>query len=235
MGRRSKSDASVGDPTPWDVIFFDFDGVLVDSLPVKDAAFRALFRDESAAARREILAYHRREGGLSRHVKFRHIHRVILRRRLSRRGAARLSRLFRENVEERVARRPLVPGTRAFLHRWSRVARLFVVSGSPQAELRRLIRRLKLDAYFGSRIYGSPPEKTALLRRVIRRHRVSASRALFVGDSRNDAEAADACGVAFVARRSRKGDWVRHRGPVVRDMYDLGRWMDRSPGGVGCR
>lgn len=212
---------------PWDSVFFDFDGVLVDSLPVKDAAFKVLFRNESLAHRRAILAYHRREGGLSRGKKFKYIFREILHRPLTKITAVALAQRFEEWVEDRVAQQPLVRGTRPLLRFLMSRARLHVVSGTPEAELRRLVRRMNLIGFFRGGVYGSPPDKTRILKRLLTKG-VMPSRALFVGDSRNDMEAARQCGVPFIARRSRRGDWRGHRGIIVRDMAQLQRRLTRK-------
>jgi len=59
------------------VILWDFDGVLMDSNAVRDLGFEkvlAEFPPEQVAA---LLDYHRKNGGLSRYVKFRYFFQTI--------------------------------------------------------------------------------------------------------------------------------------------------------------
>jgi len=64
-------------------IAFDFDGVLVESVDVKNRAYARLFEKEGAELVRSILTYHLKNGGVSRFVKFQTIYREILERPLS--------------------------------------------------------------------------------------------------------------------------------------------------------
>ncbi len=64
-------------------LFFDFDGVIVDSNSTKTAAFRALFKDYKEQVIAEIVAYHRRHGGISRVEKIRYAHQHIIKQPLT--------------------------------------------------------------------------------------------------------------------------------------------------------
>ena len=70
-------------------IFFDFDGVIIDSVGVKTNAFMEIFKDHPRH-REEILAYHQLNGGLSRYIKIRYIYEKILKKELSDEGLERL-------------------------------------------------------------------------------------------------------------------------------------------------
>ncbi len=58
-------------------LILDFDGVIVESLPLKAAAFKKVF---SFAPEHldEIIAFHLENGGMSRYDKFRYIYANIL-------------------------------------------------------------------------------------------------------------------------------------------------------------
>jgi beta-phosphoglucomutase-like phosphatase (HAD superfamily) len=55
-----------------ETIIFDFDGVILESVTVKTEAFRELFSSEPDCPD-EIVEFHKRNGGMSRYDKFRHV------------------------------------------------------------------------------------------------------------------------------------------------------------------
>lgn len=181
-----------------DAIFFDFDGVLVESLDIKTAAFRALFADHPEHVD-TIARYHLENLGLCRYDKFRWVYRMLLRRPLTPRVMGRLGRAFSCLVLDGVLGCPLVAGTREFLETFAPRAQLFVVSATPDAELRRIVERRGLTDYFQA-VRGGPRSKRDLLAQLLRRHGLDAGRCVFVGDAPADAAAARANGIPFVQR-----------------------------------
>ena len=50
-------------------VLFDFDGVIIDSMPIKTEGFRKVFEGFEPAAVEKLLDYHNLNGGLSLYVK----------------------------------------------------------------------------------------------------------------------------------------------------------------------
>lgn len=179
-------------------IILDFDGVVVESNDIKAAAFDTLFADAPGRLV-EIQDYHRTNGGISRRVKFRHIHEKILGRSYDAEIEASLAAQFSTLVEDQVVQAPFVPGAREFLDRAQRRYRLFIASGTPESELLRILTRRGLLSFF-VRAYGSPTTKPVIIREVCRIHGLRPHEVVFVGDGSSDLEAARETGVTFVAR-----------------------------------
>ena len=59
-------------------ILWDFDGVILDSMSVRDWGFRNIFKDYAEEQVSELITYHRINGGLSRYVKIRYFYEVLL-------------------------------------------------------------------------------------------------------------------------------------------------------------
>ena len=57
----------------FEAIFFDFDGVLVESVDIKTTAFARLYAGHGEPVADAVVAYHRQNMGTSRFVKFRYI------------------------------------------------------------------------------------------------------------------------------------------------------------------
>lgn len=178
-------------------IVFDFDGVILQSVDIKTRAFEALFASEAPEARARIVGYHLANGGISRFEKFRYAYHEVLRRPLPPEEEKALGDRFNALVEEAVSVCPWVPGAREFLEARHRRLPLFVASGTPQAELRRIVERRALAGFFRG-VYGTPDKKDAILRAVASALPCEPRDLLMVGDARNDYDAARAVGAAFL-------------------------------------
>lgn len=185
------------------VVVLDFDGVIVESADLKEDAFVRLFPDhpDQHAAIRE---YHLRHAGISRHVKIPHIRESLLGQPPDQAEAGRLAERFREIVERQVLSAAFVPGAREFIEAAAGRYRLYVASGTPENELRRITERRGIARYFTD-VFGSPEEKPSILRRILEAEKAPPSAVVMVGDGETDRDAAEAVGVRFVARTSPDG------------------------------
>src|SRR5262245_21822003 len=146
-------------------IFFDFDGVILESAHIKTKAFSQLFGNWPDKLD-EILKYHIRHAGVSRYVKFRHIYEYIVRLPYSKEIEMKLGREYSKLVLEEVKKAPFVPGVEAFLDEFSQQMPLFIVSGTPQAEFNDVVKLRGLVKYF-QKVRGFPPEKEILLKNIM--------------------------------------------------------------------
>ena len=202
-------------------VAFDFDGVIVESVAVKTHAFARLFEDEGAAVVSQVVAHHLAHGGVSRVEKIRYAYQEILRRPLSAERLQLLSERFRQFVFEGVVRAPWVPGAlEAIRVLHASGLSLYVVSGTPEDELREVVARRALASYFTG-VYGSPTTKDVLLSRVLG-GRLQPNERLFVGDAMTDFAGAQATRVRFVARATSDGpDWSALGVPAMNDLAGL--------------
>ncbi|MBI4707956.1 MAG: HAD family hydrolase [Candidatus Omnitrophica bacterium] len=194
------------------VIIFDFDGVIAESLDVKTKAFRQLFKDypEKVDA---IAEFHLENGGMSRFDKFRYIYKIILKEELDNETFLRLCQDFKMLVVDEVVNSVLVKGVKEFLEFYKKELPMFVVSATPQDEIIEIVKRKNLLDYFHG-IYGSPEKKENLIRRILSNGYL-AKQTLFIGDSKNDYQAAEETGVLFAARISNdKSEWLRNANAI---------------------
>ncbi len=180
-----------------DAIFFDFDGVLVESIKIKADAFMRLYAEFGAPVVRQVMEHHRAHEGISRIDKIRHCHKEILGVELTERDLAALGRRYSSLVEDAVVACDWVAGAQDFLEA-ARVP-LFVVSGTPEPELRRVVELRGMARYFRS-VHGSPRGKGAIVAELLAEGKFDAARSLFVGDAMADLEAAQANQVPFIGR-----------------------------------
>jgi phosphoglycolate phosphatase-like HAD superfamily hydrolase len=76
---------------------------------------------------------------------------------------------------------------------------LFVVSGTPEDEMRQIVHLRGLEHLFAG-VYGSPSSKSANIQRIQSDHGLSSEGLLVVGDALSDYEGARALALPFVAR-----------------------------------
>ncbi|MCU0838706.1 MAG: HAD hydrolase-like protein [Rhodospirillales bacterium] len=186
-------------PNQTQAVIFDFDGVIVESADIKTAAFRALYRPHGAAVEAAAVAHHLANGGISRRKKIRHIHREHLGISLDQAELDRLCALFSSLVEDAVVAAPAVPGALPLLAHLAERAPRFVVSGTPEPELKRIVARRGLTDMF-TEVHGSPREKPPIIRDLLARYGLAPAAVLFIGDALTDWRAAKETGVRFVGR-----------------------------------
>lgn len=200
-------------------IIFDFDGVILESIEVKTRAFAELFSDYPQQIN-EIVNFHLANGGMNRFDKFEHIYHNILHRPLESAERQRLGDRFAELVFDKVCKAPFVAGAQEFLSKYYKKLSLFVVSATPQNELRAIIAARKMQLYFTD-VLGAPASKTDNIRKIMHDNKLQAEELLFVGDAQADYEGARASDVPFVGRlHSGQNDPFNHL-PVEQKISDL--------------
>lgn len=183
----------------------DFDGVVVESVELKNRAFGELFRDSHPGKVDEVVAFQVAHVGLSRFEKFPLIYERILGEPFPEEASELLDRRLSELVYEGVVTCPFVPGARELIERASRSLPVYVASATPEEEVRSLVEARGL-APFVRAVYGSPTRKADTLVRIAGEVGVEPGRILFVGDSESDQRAAGASGVRFVGRVTPGGE-----------------------------
>ncbi|MGB7789250.1 HAD family hydrolase [Methanoregula sp.] len=201
-------------------IIFDFDGVILESVTIKTEAFRVLFSDVPEHVD-EIVQFHRDNGGMSRFDKIRYIYKNILKKDLDQVTFETLSEKFSNLVFHGVLNAPFVPGAAEFLKKYSSTIPLYVVSATPEKELREIMLERNLTPFF-KEVYGAPRKKNDCIDEILSKSGVPASDVLFVGDALNDLAAAQASGVAFIGRVGRgENDIFRNYSGVKTVITDL--------------
>lgn len=178
-------------------ILWDFDGVVMDSMPVRERGFEIVLSGYPEKQVSQLLTYHRENGGLSRYVKFRYFFEQILMEVISEENLLKLTSAFSEVMRrELVNRELLIEESVSFIRQHHKDLSMHVVSGSDEKELRFLCHALQLSDYFVS-IHGSPTPKKELVGEVIHKHNYRASDLVLIGDSKNDLDAANMHDIDF--------------------------------------
>ena len=205
-------------------LVLDFDGVILESVDLKTKAMRRLFADHPAHLD-AIARYHTDNAGMSRYDKFRHFYETLFREPLPDEEMNRLDRAFGALVAGEIDVCPFVAGAPAFLEARAAELPLFIASGTPQPELRDIVARRGLAPLFAG-VYGSPASKAHHLRAIAAQLQTPPATLLFVGDGRQDFDAAAEVGSRFIGRVPPGEGGVFPRGTeTVADLDELAvRW-----------
>lgn len=137
--------------------------------------------------------------GISRIEKIRYAHREFLGIDLTEQALSDLNVRFSGLVEDAVIACPWVPGAEGLLAAVSGTTPTFVVTGTPDDEIQRIVERRGMGSLFTA-VRGSPPRKPPIVRELLASHSLQAERCLFVGDARFDFETARETGLDFIGR-----------------------------------
>ena len=182
-------------------VFFDFDGVLVDSVPLKTEAYAKIFQPYGEETVKTAVAYHQKYGGVDRYRKIRYISEK-LGLGFDTKKIEQLAMQFSDLVKEEIIAKAFVPGSIELLSQLkSAKIKLFIVSGTPQEELREIVRKkLQKESkeYFFEGVLGSPQTKPEILKANLQRYAFDPKRCIFIGDAVGDFEAALAVDMFFI-------------------------------------
>jgi phosphoglycolate phosphatase-like HAD superfamily hydrolase len=180
------------------VIFWDFDGVLMDSNAVRDLGFERVLNAFPKDQVDQLLAFHQANGGLSRYVKFRYFFENIRGESITEDEilvwAERFSVIMKELL---VNANLLIEETLNFVKENQGNYIMHITSGSDQNELRYLCKSMGIDHLFTS-IHGSPKPKQELVEELIETNDYNKVECILIGDSYNDFEAADYNKIKFL-------------------------------------
>ena len=212
-------------------VFFDVDGVLVDSVGAKGEAFADAFV-EFPEHRADIIELHVANGGVPRGRKFEMIHEQILGVPLTPERAEELRARFASDVVRRVAAAPEIAGAAEAVQALHCRRPLHAISAVPQGELEQTLGDRGLLAYFRS-AHGVPPSKTETVAQLLATHAYAPAECVFVGDSVHDFVAARDNGVKFIHVRSPSSNPFEGAVETVTDLRGLDSVVEyvlREPG-----
>ena len=172
------------------VIFWDFDGVLINSNEIRDLGFRKALSQYPQNEIDELINFHQSNGGLSRYVKFKFFFENIRKEDLSDNVLKDLTSNFSLIMKDLlVDKNLLINETLQFIKNNFKKYNMHITSGSDQDELRYLCEKLNINQYFLT-INGSPTPKTIILKQIIEHHNYLYEDCLIIGDAINDYNAA---------------------------------------------
>lgn len=180
------------------LIFWDFDGVIKDSVEVKSLAFEKLFISKGSLFVQRVREHHLVHGGVSRYEKIK-IYLSWLGQSPSEKEVEEYAHRFSQLVFRAVIESAWIPGVHEYLSKYHSKQIFVLVTATPQIEIELILKELKIESFF-KWIYGSPVKKDHAIKEVLTNTKILTEKAIMVGDSLTDYEAAVKTEVAFVLR-----------------------------------
>jgi phosphoglycolate phosphatase-like HAD superfamily hydrolase len=183
-----------------EVIFWDFDGVIKDSVEVKILAFQKLFSDQSQVVLNQIRDHNERNSGLSRFEKI-PLYLSWSNKPNTNKMARGLCDQFSLIVKQLVVESAWVEGFLPFINRYQNLKKHVLVTATPEEEAIILLQLLDIDTFFYE-VYGSPIDKGSVISSVLENLKVAPDSAIMLGDSYSDYRAARDNNVLFLLRKT---------------------------------
>ncbi len=199
-------------------ILWDFDGVILDSMPIRDYGFRKIFESFPNELVEDFIKYHRMNGGLSRFHKIKYFYNTLLNKEILEEQIQDYATKFTLIMKEQlINKKYLIQDSVAFIKSAHKNYNFHIVSGSEHHELNYLCEKLDLAEYFLS-INGSPTPKNTLVKHLIEKESYKKEETILIGDSINDYEAADVNGIDFYGFNHEE---LRGKSKVYIDCYGV--------------
>jgi phosphoglycolate phosphatase-like HAD superfamily hydrolase len=184
-------------PRPPVAIIFDFDGVILDSTPLKSRAYLDLYPGAHPETLAALAQHERAHGGVTRRVKIAHYEKALFGRPGDAGSVETLARRYAELVFDAVMACRFVPGAKELLDKARGRIDMHLVSGTPLDELTVILERRGLAGYFRS-VHGAPVMKPEAFARVMADNSYDPARTLAIGDSLTECEVARKLGIPFL-------------------------------------
>lgn len=203
------------------LVFWDFDGVIKDSVAVKTEAFVQLFESFGDEVSKRVRAHHEAHGGMSRFEKL-PLYMAWAGLPVTEAGIALYFRQFSDIVLRRVIAAPWVAGVERILRENPYAQEFVLITATPQDEMTEILKAIDLRPSF-SEVFGAPTKKGAAIRDCLARREMPLFRCLMIGDAKADLDAAEENGISFLLRRhaSNQEVFCNYSGDSVEDFVGL--------------
>jgi len=179
------------------VLLWDFDGVIMDSMPIRSKGFEVVLAGYPKEQVDQLMAFHEANGGLSRYVKFRYFFEEIRKESITDQEVLILADKFSEIMLSLLMdQNLLIQDSVSFIRSNWQKFEMHIVSGSDGKELRIINDSLDLSSFFKT-INDSPTPKKQLVAAVLADNQYDKKEVILIGDSINDFDAASFNEISF--------------------------------------
>ena len=182
------------------VVFWDFDGVIKDSVDIKTHAYEQLFLNYGNKVSKWARGHHGANGGMSRFEKIP----LYLRQAGIREDSVTVDSFcskFSNLVVQKVIDSPWVPGVLDYLSRKGQSTIFVLVTATPTREIEEIVDRIGISRCFQA-VFGAPCDKADIISDFMKKYSLKSNDALMIGDAKADLVAADKNSISFLLRKT---------------------------------
>jgi len=183
------------------LIYWDFDGVIKESLEVKAAAFEKLFIEFGENICSKIITHHFANGGISRYKKI-PLYLNWCQIKSDEETINFYCEKFSQIVVNKVIDSKWVAGVQSFLKDNFQEFRFILVTATPRYEIEIILKKIGIEKYF-QEIFGSEISKSEAISQCLKNYNINYDKALFIGDSESDLKAAMNNNISFLLRETK--------------------------------
>ena len=188
-------------------LFFDCDGVILNSNKIKTDAFYKLALNFGELQAQKLVNHHLENGGISRYEKIKFFQKNILKNtniKLYQKLVDNYGKILKEKLIKAEISKGVFKIKQFFPN-----SKITVVSGSDQNELRWLFKEKRIDHLFNNGIFGSPKNKIEILEEIFSGFK-GEEKSIFIGDSKYDFEVSKFFKIdfAFISDWSELSNWT---------------------------
>jgi len=178
-------------------IIFDFDGVILNSIPVKTEAFRKLFEAFPKEKVDELIKFHIQNGGMSRYKKIEYFFNTLLDEDITEETVIEYAQKYSKITKEKLSQKKyLIEDSVNFIKENYTKYNMHIASGADEKDLKYICKELNLNQYFIS-INGSPKIKGEIIKNILEKNNYKKEETILIGDSINDYNASNINQIEF--------------------------------------
>jgi len=203
-------------------IFFDFDGVIAESVSAKTDAFEEMYLPYGKDIAAKVVEYHKLHGGVSRYEKFKYFHKEFLNEVINKEKVDELAIQFSNIVLDKVINSDEVLGANYFIKKYHTKFQFWIITGTPTKEIELIAKKRKLSSFFIG-LHGSPNNKRYWTENLIKKYKLNRDEIIFLGDATTDIDAADFSKIHFALRENEENKEIfkDYKGLRFKDFYQL--------------
>jgi HAD superfamily hydrolase (TIGR01549 family) len=209
-----------------EAIFFDFDGVICDSVNIKTQAFAEMYKKYGDTIVNKVVKYHLENGGVSRFNKFLYWHKVFFNEELSEFQLQEKSEHLTRLVFDKIIAAKFIDGAIETLKLAKKLnIPLYIVSATPDEEINKIVELKGLKDLFIS-IHGSPKSKSNIVNEILSKNTFNPNRCLFIGDALSDYEAANYNNLLFLGVVNESNHSIFPNNVIVTSRVEITDFLD---------
>ena len=183
----------------FEIFIFDFDGVILDSVDIKNKFFRKFFLEYGVEIGNLAYNHHIKNLGISRYDKIDFVYNNFIKKKLDINTKKKILENFSNKIIESIQMADFISGVKNLLINLKKNnKKCFIISATPFEELEKIVNFKNLNGFF-LKLYGSPKKKIQNYNELSNEFGISSKKSVYFGDTINDLKFAKQKNINFIS------------------------------------